>query len=895
MNSRRWLPRMSSYGLVLIDCVARRGGNLGVSELWEELKARYKSFTFDHGPGLGVLAVGVDAARVIESLVKADAEEIARIRRFFAAVGRMQRERITTLHALAPGPSRLLIQTGLQAERIERLTSALRDSRRQLAAAAERLAICDERSASLTWRIVDRVSHRIARFAPRGGKRRTFIHAGLRALRAGARLRKPQYIRGLLTSLAQRARQAPPGKIAGMVCDSFRVALEFIRFRWEVRVKPPNIPQFDSVDASIIIPDADQTVNMLACLKSIAGNVPGLTFEVIAVKECSTRAMLRAFGKIPGLVAVANPQKTGFGESCNRGAAVAKGEYLVFLESTATVTEGWLASLAQTFQDLPGVGLVVPKRLDPDGRLKDAAISIGADATGRCKSDDPEHPRHNFVRELDSCSPACMMIKRALFNQIDGFGCEHNGGENTTAGLVQRIRRAGYKVVYQPLARILHEEGRAHGQAATPAISSIRAINQPHFRGNLSKPGEAFARVISPGPAQSDGEPSPALKGRVLVIDYSLPTPDQDAGSFRMMEILKAIRAGGKQVTFIPADLVHRSPYAQNLQRIGIEVVHQPFYQSVLYYLEEHGREFDLVILSRADVASRFVEPVRMCAPLAKVVFDTVDLHFLREARAAELLNDARLRNAARRRKRQELVLATQCDATVVVSPVEKAILENECPGLLVHLLPTIMEIPRESPPAFEDRQSILFIGGFAHPPNVDAVVNFVEEILPLVVARLPDVVFVVVGSNTPDEVRNLGGKNVQVLGFVQNVKPILDQARVAVAPLRFGAGVKGKVNQSMAHGIPTVVSSIAAEGMHLVHEDNAMIADDPASFASAIVGLYTSKELWERISANGRENVREHFSVESARRRIDELLAFAALDARRPSQLADLWTAMET
>ena len=169
---------------------------------------------------------------------------------------------------------------------------------------------------------------------------------------------------------------------------------------------------------------------------------------------------------------------------------------------------------------------------------------------------------------------------------------------------------------------------------------------------------------------------------------------------------------------------------------------------------------------------------------------------------------------------------------TVVVSPVEKAILERECPGLQVRVVPTIMDVPRDEPPGYEDRRDILFIGGFSHAPNVDAVVYFVEEILPLVVERLPDVVFQVVGSNTPVKVRELAGKNVQVLGFVQDVKPVFDRARVAVAPLRFGAGVKGKVNQSMAYGIPTVVSSIAAEGMHLVHEDNAMIADDPASFA---------------------------------------------------------------
>jgi glycosyltransferase involved in cell wall biosynthesis len=137
----------------------------------------------------------------------------------------------------------------------------------------------------------------------------------------------------------------------------------------------------------------------------------------------------------------------------------------------------------------------------------------------------------------------------------------------------------------------------------------------------------------------------------------------------------------------------------------------------------------------------------------------------------------------------------------------------------------------------------------------------------------LPEVQFQVVGSDTPAEIRNLASENVQVLGFVQDLQPLLDEARVSVAPLRYGAGVKGKVNQSMAHGIPTVVTSIAAEGMYLVDEQNAMIADEPGRFADAVVRLWTDRALWDRLSAGGRENVREHFSVESATRRLDELL----------------------
>ena len=353
---------------------------------------------------------------------------------------------------------------------------------------------------------------------------------------------------------------------------------------------------------------------------------------------------------------------------------------------------------------------------------------------------------------------------------------------------------------------------------------------------------------------------------------------------FRMVQILKAVRESGNDVTFVPADMIYRAPHAGDLAQFGIDVVYQPFYESIQDFLARRGTDFNLIILSRADVASQYLEPVRKFAQRAKVVFDTVDLHFLREERAALVLNDSRMAHTARRRKRQELALASQCDATLVVSPAEKLVLEAECPGLEVRLLPTIMEIPGDAPPAFEDRQHVLFIGEFGHLPNVDAVVYFVEEILPLVVARLPELIFVVVGSNAPEKIRALAGKNVRILGYVQDLKPIFDQARVAVAPLRFGAGVKGKVNQSMAYGVPSVVSTIAAEGMHLVHEHNAMIAGDPASFADAVLRLWTAKPLWQMVSANGRENVREHFSVESASRRIDELLAFAGLPGKVPS-----------
>ena len=257
-------------------------------------------------------------------------------------------------------------------------------------------------------------------------------------------------------------------------------------------------------------------------------------------------------------------------------------------------------------------------------------------------------------------------------------------------------------------------------------------------------------------------------------------------------------------------------------------------------------------------------------------MFDTVDLHYVREWRAARVAEDRDRIWEARRRKVQELDLVRRADVTLVVSDVEKAILDRQCPGADVRVLPTIVDVPDDEPPGREGRRDLIFVGGFRHAPNVDAVEFFVAAVLPRIVERVPDLVFRVVGSHPPEHFADLAGPNVEILGYVPDLTPILRRALISVAPLRYGAGVKGKVNLSMAYGVPTVISAVAAEGMHLVDRRDTLIADDPADFAAAVVELVESPDLWECLSRNGRASVRAHFSVEAVASRIDDLLALA-------------------
>jgi glycosyltransferase involved in cell wall biosynthesis len=209
---------------------------------------------------------------------------------------------------------------------------------------------------------------------------------------------------------------------------------------------------------------------------------------------------------------------------------------------------------------------------------------------------------------------------------------------------------------------------------------------------------------------------------------------------------------------------------------------------------------------------------------------------------------------------------------TVVVSPVEQALLKLEHPAARVEVLSNVHEVAGRRR-GFDERRDLYFVGGFQHPPNVDAVLWFVREVWPRVAAALPDARFHVVGSRTPDAIAALAGERVVICGQVSDMTPFLDGCRLTVAPLRYGAGVKGKVNHAMAHGQPVVATTIAVEGMHARPGEDVLVADDAAAFAAAVVRAYSDPALWLELSDGGLANVRRHFSFDTARAALTRIL----------------------
>ena len=665
--------------------------------------------------------------------------------------------------------------------------------------------------------------------------------------------------RGTVERIRQefQAPQLPTTPVAAEPDDRERVPLRF--------------PAIDSPRVSVVIPVHNHYRHTWNCLRSLLETANEASFEVVVVDDASSDETVDELDTIDGIVKLRNDENLGFVGTCNRGASAAQGDYVVFLNNDTAVADGWLDALLETFDRFPDAGLVGARLVYPDGRLQEAGGIVFSDGSGwnYGRFEDPDHPAYNFVREVDYCSGAAIMLRRSLFETLGGFDQRYAPAYYEDTDLAFAVRAHGLKVYYQPRSVVTHFEGITSGTDTSSGIKRYQVVNQEKF---LAKWQPALAEQPRPG--------TPILRARehahprrALIIDACTPEPDKDSGSVRMTHLMEILRELGYQVSFLADNRAYVAGYTEALQQRGVEVWFHPWADASAGVLEEIGATIDVVLISRHYIARNYVSQVRRHCPNARLLFDTVDLHYLREERLAALEQDPELAATAARTKQEELGVARSCDATLVVSPHEQAVLNEVAPEIEVAVVSNIHHVHGRHKP-FAERRDIMFVGGYQHPPNIDAVQWFVSEVLGLVRQQLPDVVFHIIGSKAPPEVRRLGQvEGVEFHGFVPAIEPWLDNCRLSVAPLRYGAGVKGKVNSSMSRGQPVVATSPAVEGMFVLPGEDVLVADAPQAFADAVIAAYTDEALWTRLSDGGLANVEKYFSFAAARRALQAVL----------------------
>lgn len=645
-----------------------------------------------------------------------------------------------------------------------------------------------------------------------------------------------------------------------------------------------------SPDVSIVIPVHNHALVTFTCLQSICETMTTVGYEVVVVDDGSTDETASMLNTMKNIRIVRNETNRGFIEASNEGARVARGRYLLFLNNDTVVLPNWIDELTGTFELIPDAGLVGGKLIYPDGRLQEAGAIVwsNGDAMNYGRYDDAEKPEYCYLRDVDYCSGACLLMKKELFEELGGFDDAFKPAYCEDADLAFKVKQAGKRVLYQPLAKIVHFEGISSGTDVSQGAKQHQRIN----RAKLFERWEAvLAQHASPG-ENVHLERDRGTTKRVLIVDSWMPTPDQDSGSIRIMDYIRIFQRLNYQVTFCADHMIFDGRYTPDLQRRGVHCLYPPYVGSLHTYLKQDGTKYDVILSCRPDVTEKYLQAFRQHAPQAVVLYETVDLHYVREVRQAEIEHNKALAEQAAVRKHQELRIMESVDCTIVVSERERQCVMKELPAASVAVVSNAHDV-RAVNYAFSERRDLCFLGGFQHAPNVDAAVYLVREVFPLVKRKIPDVKVYLIGSRVPKAVEDLAAEDVIVTGYVSDLGRYMARCKVSVNPLRFGAGIKGKVLSSMAYGLPCVGTTLCFEGMDLRDGEHVLMADDPWQLCHAIVALYQNEALWTKLSRSGGAVLESRYSIAVAQRQVEELLgqAQATGDDQTPGRAGDVRT----
>jgi glycosyltransferase involved in cell wall biosynthesis len=345
---------------------------------------------------------------------------------------------------------------------------------------------------------------------------------------------------------------------------------------------------------------------------------------------------------------------------------------------------------------------------------------------------------------------------------------------------------------------------------------------------------------------------------KIVFVDVDIPKPDQDAASVTHLWYLKFLTNLGFEVTYISAfsgDLVQK--YCDPLYRLGIKVIGSGSGSELQYHLMKELRENDILFFCRSIIGKHIASVTRSRFPKLKMVFNTVDLDFLRMERQAVDLKDEFLLQESLIARYDELDLLKYVDETLVVSSFEMELLKQQNSMASIHHI-RLPYLTAKKNPNFDETHSIIFVGGFRHKPNLDSVLYFIHEVWPLVRKLDSSIQLIIAGSNAPKEILDLSceSSKITILGFVDQIENLIQRTRISIAPLLYGAGTKGKVIQSLSLGIPVVASTIGVEGTGLENDENVLVADTPHDIARKIVLLYNNKSLWESLQKKGKQFV---------------------------------------
>lgn len=608
----------------------------------------------------------------------------------------------------------------------------------------------------------------------------------------------------------------------------------------------------DAPIVSVVMCAKDSAAMTLGALEALKTHTPRGTLQVILVDDGSGPDAQGAFQTIAGIDLVRHDESLGFLRAANRGLQEARGEFVFFLNNDTEVQPDWLPPLLDAMAD-PGVGAVGSRLINPDGTVQESGVTIWSDGTGHAHGsgagvDDDEWLS---TTEVDFCSGAALMVRRDLAEELGGFDERFAPAFYEDVDLCFSVRALGQRVLVAPASMVLHYGGQSYGSvpedgSPPPRTRLAQFQNEPVF---WAKWWRTLSRDHLPRGARGGLVPFRArTRPRMLIIDAWMPAHDRDAGGLRMTWIARLLTRMGMDVTLWALGGPPRREYADAFRREGIEVWMGDVGHA---FIESRSGLWDIVLVSRPDVGVAVLDTVRKWCPRAPLIYDTVDVHHVRMAREAQISGETPEHFEAVRFYEEWMCAAADVIATVSATDADH--LRPLFPGASFATLPLVQPPWRTNPPPASHRSGLLFIGGYRHPPNQDAVRWFTDEVWPILDS--PDLPVAFLGDEPPNDLLALRESHRFVVpGFKDDVTADFDAARVFICPLRFGSGVKGKICQALSAGVPIVATSLSIEGMDLTPGHDLLVADEAESFAVAVKSLCDDDEAWKRLSQAGRQ-----------------------------------------
>ena len=632
-------------------------------------------------------------------------------------------------------------------------------------------------------------------------------------------------------------------------------------------IKIYKIKKYDKPLVSIIIPVYNRFKYTFKCIISILNNIDSISYEIIIADDMSTdlTKYIKYFFK--NIIVSKNKGYHGFIMNCNKASLLANGKYIHFLNNDIIVQEGWLTNLVELIESSEKIGMVGSKLINQNNILQEAGGIIWRDGNGYNygRGNNPKLPEYNYVKEVDYISSCSILIKKSLWKEIGGFDERYIPAYYEDIDLAFEVRKHGYKVMYQPKSEVIHFEGISNRKSLKSGFKKYQLNNRWKF---IKKWDKLLQQQFIPINLFNARDRN-FNKKRIIVFDSNIPYFDQNAGNRCTFMYLQIFQQIGFFVTFVSDEFENYNKYIAILEKKGIEVIYKSSYmQNIEEWLKNNLKYFNFVFLQRPNIALKYIDFIKKYF-YGKILYFAHDLAYNRLFREYKITGKEEFLKESKFWKKNEMEIINKSDVWYVVGNYEEELLKKKFKNKPIRNIPIYIyeKLLSNVEKDFSRRKDLIFVGNFNHRPNIDAIIWFYREIYPYIIKKYPNIILHIVGTPIFKEIKEIESTNTKLYGNLddKDLRFLYQKCRIAIAPLRFGAGVKGKIIEAAYNQIPMITTSIGAEGLDK-SIGSFLVEDDALKMSKLICSIYNNYNKLKEISDSGIKLIKKYYTPEIAK-----------------------------